>query len=148
MTNSPTPKSNKKRLRTLLLTCVGDAVSSRLQNPSNQEIEKQLLSIPGGRQISCIELHRSKGLFITAAGSVAEGFLVKHREFSEAGDWECPNHQLDIKVTINIIASYADGDDKWRELVDWRRCQPKKIEEPSFIGGLVGIVFEAFRNSK
>ena len=57
-----------------------------LESLTDGEITEQLQLLPGGDQISTIELHISKTHHIAVAGSIAEGFHARYREFSRAGE--------------------------------------------------------------
>lgn len=134
-------------MRALLQTIVDGEQREVLQNPTDAEIRERLLSLPGPEVPSCITIRRGKNFFMAANGSAGCGFRVGHREISEAGDWDCPNHQLSLNDVVAVLSSYSDDNDAWRSLVPWKRCPIPTPPEPSFTGQLLRVIWEAFRRS-
>jgi hypothetical protein len=141
------PKPRQKRMRALLQTIVDGEQRELLQNPTNTEIRERLLTLPDAEVPSCVTIRRGKNTFMAANGSVEYGFQIGHREISEAGDWDCPNHNLSLDQTVAVLSSYADDDDAWRSLVAWQRRPMPTQPEPSFSRQLIGVIWDAFRRS-
>ena len=118
-----------------------------LQNPTDAEIRARLLTLPGPETPACVTIRRAKNTFMAANGSVEHGFQIGHREISEAGDWDCPNHHLSLDEVVAVLSSYANDDDAWRSLVLWDRRPMSRQQEPSFARQLLGVIWEAFRRS-
>ena len=125
-------KISAKQRKSLLLTWIGPEpgeLVSRLQNPSDPEIQHQLSSLPGGEQISCVQLFQSKQLHMDAAGSVSEGFYFQHVEYSDVGRWDCADNHITLEKAVQLLSSYANDDDRWREMIDWRRYDPTLVPD-------------------
>ncbi len=116
---------NAKPRRTVLEVWVGDRKNPQLLNclesPADGEITEQLKLLPGGDQISTVELHISKTHHIAIGGSVAEGFYARYREFSRAGEWETMCDDLSLDSATNLLISYRDQIRDWKRLVEWKR---------------------------
>jgi hypothetical protein len=116
---------NAKPRRTVLEVWMGDRKNPQLVNclesPTDGEIAEQLKLLPGGDQISTIELHISKTHHIAIGGSVTEGFYARYREFSRAGEWETVRDDLSLESAANLIASYRDQIQDWKRLAQWKR---------------------------
>jgi hypothetical protein len=97
----------KKRQQ--LNTYVGPHGSERvvncIENPSTEEILEELMSLPGGKQVSCFEILTSKTDYIGAAGSVSENFYLRYQEFSEGGQYESPTGGVPLDAAMKIIIS-------------------------------------------
>ena len=153
--------ANKKRKQ--LNTYVGPRGSERLvnciENPSAEEILEELMSLPGGKQISCVEILISNTDHISISGSVSEKFYIRFQEFSEAGQYESPDGDIPLEVAMKIIVSYIEGSDFWRSALNWQRLKIKskleKLNEEREINeatkilvGVVGFIGGFFGGSK
>jgi hypothetical protein len=111
--------------RAVLKTWVGNRQNPQLVNclesPINAEITEQLKLLPGGDQVSAVELHISKTHYIALGGSVTEGFYARYHEFSRAGEWETVRDDLSLESAANLVACYRDQTDDWKQLVQWKR---------------------------
>lgn len=111
--------------RTVLEVWVGDkhspALINCLESPSDEEIEEQLKLLPGGDQVSSVELHISKTQHIAVGGSPNEGFYARYHEFSRAGEWQTPREDLSLQATVELLRSYRDQTPTWKQLVEWQR---------------------------
>ena len=151
----------KKRKQ--LNTYVGPRGSERLvnciENPSVEEIMEELMSLPGGKQISFVEILTSKTDYIAAAGSVGENFYLRFQEFSEGGQHESPNGDIPLDEAMKIIVSYCEGTDYWRSALKWRRVKIKaKLERlneereinesTKIVAGVVGFIGGLFGGTK
>src|SRR5207302_6821858 len=116
---------NRKPRRAILEVWVGDKQNPQLLNCleslTDGEITEQLQLLPGGDQISTIELHISKTHHIAVAGSIAEGFHARYREFSRAGEWETVRDDVPLESAANLVTSYRDQLHDWKRLVEWKR---------------------------
>jgi hypothetical protein len=122
-------RASSKHRRTQLQTWSGPRGAEKMTNcieqPSDEEVRKELVSLPGGDQISCIELAISKTHHMALAGSVREGFYARHEEYSAAGRWESSDDDLPLDTACRLLSGYRDGIDTWRNLVKWQRCSIK-----------------------
>jgi hypothetical protein len=111
--------------RTILEVWVGERQEPKLVNclesPTDEEINEQLRLLPGGDQISSIEVHVSKTHFLAVGGSVTEGFSAKYREFSRTGEWESVREDLPFEVIRTLLRQYRDQKPAWKGLVGWQR---------------------------
>jgi len=156
--------------RTKLEVWVGNKESptliNLLESPNDEEIEKQLKLLPGGDQVSSVELHISKTHHIAVGGSTNEGFYARYREFSRAGEWQTPREDLSLQVTVQLLTSYRDQTPTWKQLVEWqrrpigeeleRRRHEYELEEgalwfakvAAFVAGFFGIGSRGSRRAK
>jgi len=115
----------RKSKRAVLQVWVGDRQNPRLVNclesPTDDEITEQLKLLPGGDQISTLELHISKTHYIAIGGSVTEGFYARYHEFSRAGESETVRDDLSLESAANLAAAYRDQTEDWKQLVRWER---------------------------
>lgn len=116
---------SRKPKRAVLEVWLGDKQNPQLRNcfesPTDAEIIEQLNLLPGGDQISSIELHISKTHHIAVGGSVKEGFHARYHEFSRAGEWESVRDDLSLESAANLVASYLDQIKDWKQLIKWKR---------------------------
>lgn len=111
--------------RAILEVWIGDKgepqLKNRLECPTNSEIENELRLLPGGEQISSLEIHISKTHYIAVGGSQGEGFEVRNHEFSRAGEWESVRDDISLDLTTKLLSSYRDQHPEWRNLIEWQR---------------------------
>jgi hypothetical protein len=111
--------------RAILEVWLGDKrdpqLKNRLECPTNSEIENELRLLPGGKQISSVEIHISKTHYIAVGGSQAEGFDVRYHEFSRAGEWEGVRDDISLGLTTKLLCSYRDQHPEWKNLIEWQR---------------------------
>jgi hypothetical protein len=111
--------------RATLEVWAGDKTQPELKNclesPTNQEIEEELRLLPGGDQISTLEINVSKTHWIALGGSVDEGFHARYHEFSRAGEWESVREDLPLDVASRLLCSYRDQNPEWKNLIEWQR---------------------------
>jgi hypothetical protein len=116
---------NRRGKRALLQVWVGERENPQLLNclecPTEVEILEQLRRLPGGDQVSALELHISKTHHIAVGGSIAEGFYARYHEFSRAGEWETVRDDLPVELAAKLVATYQDQVSDWKHLVDWKR---------------------------
>jgi|GEM_PF-3613960 len=98
-----------------------------IEQPTDAEIREELVSLPGGDQVSSVELRVTKTHYMAMAGSVREGFYARYEEFSEAGRWEATNHELSLDLATRILSEYRDGTETWHSLTMWQRCSIKPL---------------------
>jgi hypothetical protein len=119
--------------RAVLEVWVGDKqdpqLRSCLESPTDSEIVEQLKLLPGGNQISAIELHISKTHYIAVGGSEKEGFHALYHEFSRAGEWETIRDDLPVDLAARLLTAYRDQAEGWKELVEWKRCAMTSVLE-------------------
>lgn len=96
-------------------------LTNSLESPTDTEIIEQLTLLPGGEQVSAIELHISKTHHIAVAGSEKEGFHALYHEFSSAGEWETIRDDLPTELAAQLLINYRDRTEDWKRLVEWRR---------------------------
>ena len=125
---------NRRRKRALLQVWVGDKKNPQLVNclesPTDAEILEELQRLPGGDQISALELYISKTHHIAVGGSLREGFYARYHEFSRAGEWETARDDLPVDVAAKLVAAYRDQDANWKNLVEWsRRAMAAELEQ-------------------
>lgn len=117
------PLTKKKRIQ--LKAWVGPRNAPRMtawiEQPTDDEIRAELLALPGGEQISSVEIRISKTHEMAMAGSVSEGFYVRYEEYSAAGRWEAVDNEIPLDLACRILTEYRDGADTWRKLTSWRR---------------------------
>src|ERR1051325_1313359 len=101
---------NRRTKRALLQVWVGERQNPKLLNclesPTDAEILEQLQRLPGGDQISALELHISKTHHIAVGGSVSEGLYARYHEFSRAGEWETARDDLSVELAAKLLAAY------------------------------------------
>jgi DNA-binding transcriptional ArsR family regulator len=116
---------NRRPKRALLQVWVGQRQNPQLldclESPTDAEILDQLQRLPGGDQISTVELHISKTHHIAVGGSVSEGFYARYHEFSRAGEWESVRDDLSVELAAKLVAAYRDQASDWKKVVDWKR---------------------------
>ena len=111
--------------RAILEVWIGDKVNPELKNclesPTDSEIQDELKSLPGGDQISAVELKISKTHWITVGGSLNEGFHARYHEFSRAGEWESVREDLSFELASQLLSNYRDQNRDWKNLIQWQR---------------------------
>jgi hypothetical protein len=116
---------SRRPRRAVLEVWIGDKrnpeLTNRLESPTDTEILEHLKVLPGGDQVSSVELHVSKTHYIAVGGSETEGFYARYHEFSRAGEWESVRDDLSLESAANLVASYRDQIQDWKRLVDWKR---------------------------
>lgn len=96
-----------------------------IEQPSDEEIRSELSALPGGEQVSAVELRLSKTHHMAAAGSTAEGFYIRYEEFSSAGRWESCDDELPLDTACRVVVEYRNGSAGWRDHIAWQRCSMK-----------------------
>jgi hypothetical protein len=150
--------------RAILEVWIGDKAEPELKNclesPTDSEIKDELKSLPGGDQISALELKISKTHWIAIGGSVNEGFNARYHEFSRAGEWESIREDLPLELASQLLSNYRDQNTNWKNLIQWQRrpiapvhSKEKEDREISEILGWFGKaaafalgVYDAVRN--
>lgn len=70
--------------------------------------------------------------FMVTNGDEEHGFRIVHQKTSQAEALECPD-QLDLDTIIEVLSSYAAGDERWSTLVRWELCKDNPLPERSFV---------------
>jgi hypothetical protein len=149
----------RKQLRTWIGPHGSERLVNCIENPSDEEILDELTGLPGGDQISCINLRISQTDHMSMAGSVDESFYLCYQEFSEAGKYESPDSNVPLALAMKIIVSYRDGNDYWHTAIKWRRVkieshladlnEEREIREcRRFVARAVGFLWGLFDGSK
>jgi hypothetical protein len=93
-----------------------------IQNPSGNEIEKAIRSMPGGEN-SFVILRKETDIFIQVAGPEESGYLLEYWE-DKQGHY-CTATDLSLNTVIKAFQSYAWGDETWRSSVPWEAMEEK-----------------------
>ena len=91
-----------------------------LHDPSPEEIEEALRSLPGG-DFSHAILSQDSMTYIQTAGGPYEGFVLEYQEGSLDKHYICTDSNLGLDVVIRALQLYAQGDERWRTELEWER---------------------------
>ena len=119
------PKPKRRQLSTWIGARGSERLVNHMENPTNDEIRTELESLPGGDQISCIELRLSKTDYIEAGGSTEEGFYIRFQEYSEGGQYEAKDKEITLDETAKLLQDFQNRNEDWRSAVEWRRIEIK-----------------------
>jgi hypothetical protein len=96
-----------------------------VEQPSAEQIEEALRSLPGGPDSFAI-LTRSEGSYIQVLGGGESGYILEYQDGSLDRHYVCPDADLGIDAVISAFRSYARDDDDWRTALSWQRQELDK----------------------
>lgn len=94
--------------------------SKVLHDPSLGQIEDALRSLPGG-DFSHVILSRDPMTYIQTAGGPWEGFVLEYQDGSVDKHYQCADSDLGLDAVVRAFRLYAQGDERWRTGLEWRR---------------------------
>lgn len=118
-------REKRTQLQTWVGPRSGPTMTNCIEMPTDDEIQAELSSLPGGDCISSVRLCISKTHYMGLGGSLREGFSAMHEEHSAAGLWETIDEEISLQLATRLLSEYRDETNTWRGLVAWRRCSFK-----------------------
>lgn len=84
-----------------------------------ERLEGLLTQLPGGNQLSSLDLHRSSEERLTIAGSIAEGFAFQRLDSSGSGYEYSATSDHSPAETLALASAFLEGDEDWDSDLKW-----------------------------
>lgn len=84
-----------------------------------EQLEGLLTQLPGGKQLSSLDLHRSSEERLTIAGSIAEGFAFQRLDSSGSGYEYSATDDHSLAETLALGTAFLEGDEDWDSAIKW-----------------------------
>jgi len=90
-----------------------------IMGPTDAEVEEQLSLLPGGDQLSVVELFPRSDEYLSVFGAVDEGFTFRYDDKTTGCTMESAEDGLPLAETLKLVRNVLAAPDEWESLVKW-----------------------------
>lgn len=95
----------------------------RVMGPTDKMLREQLATLPGGKQLSVIELYPRSAEYFAVNGAANEGFAFHYLDRVTGESSHSKQEDFSLADALNIAVQFCEHPEGWGKLVEWEEEQ-------------------------